>query len=58
MRPIAVGCTLRRLTAKVASGKVLEDMGALMAPRQLGFGIRSSGGCSSFCQVVPLQSQA
>ena len=26
VRPIAVGCTLRRLAVKVASGKVLEDM--------------------------------
>ena len=38
--PIAVGCTLCRLAAKVASGKVLEDMAALLAPRQLGFGVK------------------
>ena len=40
VRPIVVGCTLRRLAAKVASGKVLEDMGALLTPRQLGFGVK------------------
>ena len=40
MRHIAVGCTLHRLAVKVASGKVLEDMGALLAPRQLGFGVK------------------
>ena len=40
VRPIAVGCTLRHLAAKVASGKLLEDMGALLAPRQLGFGVK------------------
>ena len=40
MRPIAVGCTLRCFAAKLDSGKVLEDMGALLAPRQLGFGVK------------------
>lgn len=51
VRPIAVGCTLRRLAAKVASGRVLEDMAALLAPRQLGFGVKGGGGgsCRPFC---------
>ena len=40
VRPITVGCTLRRFAPKIASGKVLEDMGALLAPRQLGFGVK------------------
>ena len=40
VRPIAVGCTLRRLVAKVAGNKVREDMVALLAPRQLGYGVR------------------
>ena len=40
VRPIAVGCTLRRLAAKVMSGKVVEDMASLLAPRQLGYGIK------------------
>ena len=38
VRPIAVGCTLRRLAAKTASSHIMEAMGALLAPRQLGYG--------------------
>ena len=40
MRPIAVGCTLRRLAAKVASNKALEDTATLLAPHQLGYGVK------------------
>ena len=40
IRPIAVGCTLHRLAAKVAGSKVMEEMGELLAPRQLGYGVR------------------
>ena len=40
VRPIAVGCTLRRLVAKVASFMVVEDMAVLLAPRQLGYGVK------------------
>ena len=40
VRPIAVGCTLHRLAAKVASSKVLEDMAALLASYQLGYGVK------------------
>ena len=32
VRPIAVGCTLRRMVAKVACRTVLERMGSLLAP--------------------------
>ena len=32
VRPIAVGCSLRRLVAKVAGFMVVEDMAALLAP--------------------------
>eukprot|EP00731_Ephydatia_muelleri_P031243 Em0022g757a len=39
IRPIAVGCTLRRLAAKVASGKVMVEMATLLSPRQLGYGV-------------------
>ena len=42
MRPIAVGCTLRRLVAKIAGRKVLDEMTNLLAPRQLGYGVRGS----------------
>ena len=40
VRPIAVGSTLRRLVAKVAAHFVLDDMISLLAPRQLGFGVK------------------
>ena len=40
VRPIAVGCTLRRLVAKLAGNMVVEDMAELLSPRQLGYGIR------------------
>ena len=40
MRPVAVGCTLRRLAAKVASNKALEDMATMLAPHQLGYGVK------------------
>ena len=40
VRPIAVGCTLRRLAAKVAGAKVSEAMGDLLAPRQLRYDVR------------------
>ena len=39
VRPIAVGCTLRRLVAKVACNKVVGDMAHVLAPRQLGYGV-------------------
>lgn len=39
VRPIAVGCTLRRLVAKCASRFALHEMSDLLAPRQLGFGV-------------------
>ena len=39
IRPIAIGCTLRRLAAKVAGNKVLNEMAALLSPCQLGYGV-------------------
>jgi hypothetical protein len=42
IRPIAVGLTFRRLASKLAVKLLSDDMTALLAPRQLGFG--SSGG--------------
>ena len=39
VRPIAVGCTLRRLVAKVAGLAVKQDMIDLLSPFQLGFGL-------------------
>jgi len=40
VRPIAVGCSLRRLVAKIAGNMVVEEMASLLSPRQLGYGIR------------------
>ena len=39
VRPIAVGCTLRRLVAKVASRFVIDDLSDLLSSRQLGYGV-------------------
>ena len=44
IRPIAVSCTLSRLTAKVAGSLVMNEMGNLLAPRQLGFRVKG-GSC-------------
>ena len=40
VRPVAAGCTLRRLIAKVAGCKVMDAIGEILAPRQLGVGVR------------------
>ena len=40
VRPIAVGCTLRRLVAKIAGKMVRSEMADLLSPRQLGFGVQ------------------
>ena len=45
IRPIAVGCTLRRLVAKIAGKIVMEEMTELLAHRQLGYGV--SGGAEA-----------
>ena len=39
MRPIAVGCTLRHLAAKCVRNRVMQAMGALLTPHQLGYGV-------------------
>ena len=40
VRPIAVGCTQRRLVAKVAGRGVMKEMGALLFPWQPGYGVK------------------
>ena len=45
VRPIAVGCTYRRLAVKVALRPLTESLGDHFAPVQLGFGTR--GGCEA-----------
>ena len=38
IRPIAIGCTLRRLVAKCVCSSVSEEMSAFLSPAQIGFG--------------------
>ena len=45
IRPIAVGQTLRRLVAKCGGFRVVESIGASLAPLQLGYGVPS--GCEA-----------
>ena len=37
---LTVSCSLCRLVAKIAAGKVKEELTSLLAPQQLGFGIK------------------
>ena len=55
IRPIAVGCTLRRLAAKVAGFRVRDKMAALLAPRQLRYGVR--GGAEAAVHAARLYVQ-
>ena len=43
VRPIAVGNTLRRLVSKVAGSKIMGEMGMLLSPQQLGYGVKGGG---------------
>ncbi len=52
VRPIAVGCTLRRLVAKVACKLVAADMAQLLAPRPLGYG---GSEAVEHCPLLPQQ---
>ena len=45
IRPIAVGNVRRRLAGKIVSHRVMEEMGTLVRPTQLGYGTR--GGCEA-----------
>jgi len=40
IRPIAVGNTLRRMAGKIVSRRVMDAMGNMLRPKQLGFGTR------------------
>ena len=40
VRPIAVGCTLRRLATKCLGNSAFEEMGSLLFPLQVGYGTR------------------
>jgi hypothetical protein len=50
IRPIAVGCTFRRLIAKVACRRIQQNMGELLRPQQFGFGTK--GGAEAIVHVV------
>ena len=52
VRPIAVGCSLRRLVAKVACKQVAVEMAELLAPRQLGFGVCGGSEAAVHAAVV------
>ena len=56
VRPIAVGCTLRRLVAKVAGSLVVGEMAALLAPRQLGYGTKNGAEAAVHAMSVYLCS--
>ena len=56
VRPIAVGCTFRRLLAKCAGRSVMEEMGALLAPRQLGYGIARGAEAAVHAGRIYIQS--
>ncbi|KAL0829371.1 hypothetical protein ABMA28_004148 [Loxostege sticticalis] len=45
IRPIAVGCTFRRLAAKICCRAISDGLAAYFEPVQLGFGIK--GGCEA-----------
>ena len=38
IRPIAIGCTLRRIVGKLGCRSVLQKIGSLLRPHQMGFG--------------------
>ena len=50
IRPIAVGQTLRRLVAKCGGFRVVESIGASLAPLQLGYGVPS--GCEAAARAA------
>ncbi len=55
IRAIAVGCTLRRLVAKVAGFRVRDEMAARLTPRQLGYDVR--GGAEAAVHAARLYLQ-
>jgi hypothetical protein len=50
VRPIAVGLSLRRLASKIANSKALDLCSSLLAPRQLGVGIK--GGAKALAHAA------
>lgn len=50
IRPIAVGCVLRRLIAKLACNSIREEMGQYFRPKQFGFGTKK--GCEEIVHAT------
>lgn len=50
IRPIAVGMTMRRLSAKLICSKMYDKLGTLFRPTQLGFGTNS--GAEAICHAI------
>jgi len=50
VRPIAVGITWRRVSGKIACYHVKDDLAAILAPKQLGFGVK--GGAEALIHAV------
>lgn len=50
IRPIAVGCTLRRIASKACCKFIISDLIDKFEPHQLGFGIK--GGCEAAVHAV------
>ena len=54
VRPIAIGCTLRRLAAKCCACLVKEEVGSRTLPHSVRFWYKPRGGGSrSFSEVFP-----
>ena len=54
VHPIAMGCTLQRLVSKCAGLLIRDEMGELLAPRQLGYGVKreSEAAVHAVCRFV------
>lgn len=49
IRPIAIGSTFRRITAKIACDGVREEIGSYLRPKQVG--VNTKGGCEAAVHV-------
>lgn len=56
VRPLARGCTLCRLAAKCAGISVREEMGELLDPRQLGYGITGGAEAEAHAARIYVES--
>lgn len=52
VRPIAIGCTYRRLVSKLACKDIAEELSDILQPKQLGFSVK--GGCEAAVHAVKL----